>query len=156
MDVAVAVGRPAGWPEAGPALRLAAEAAAAAANLPAAPWHDVTALELQRLLWRARHDEELAGFVERTLGPLLAHDARRKLRLVPTLEALLLTGGRKAETARALHLNRQALYHRLTRIEQLLGVDLSDASQLLTLHVALEARRQLGTAAAAARARSAA
>jgi purine catabolism regulator len=157
MDVAVAVGRPAGWPEAGPALRLAAEAAAAAANLPAAPWHDVTALELQRLLWRARHDEELAGFVERALGPLLAHDARRKLRLVPTLEALLLTGGRKAETARALHLNRQALYHRLTRIEQLLGVDLSSAPQLLTLHVALEARRQLATAAAAAaRARAAA
>jgi purine catabolism regulator len=146
MDVAVAVGRPAAWDEAGPALRLAAEAAAAAANLPAAPWHDVTALELPRLLWRARHDEELTGFVERTLGALLEHDARRKLRLVPTLEALLRNGGRKAETARALHLNRQALYHRLTRIEQLLGMDLGDATQLLTLHVALEARRQLAVA----------
>ncbi|MEA2291624.1 MAG: PucR family transcriptional regulator, purine catabolism regulatory protein [Solirubrobacteraceae bacterium] len=146
MDVAVAVGRTAAWDEAGPALRLAAEAAAAAANLPAAPWHDVTALELPRLLWRARHDEELTGFVERTLGALLDHDARRKLRLVPTLEALLRNGGRKAETARALHLNRQALYHRLTRIEQLLGVDLGDATQLLALHVALEARRQLAVA----------
>jgi purine catabolism regulator len=104
----------------------------------------VTALELPRLLWRARHDDEVSGFVERTLGALLDHDARRKLRLVPTLEALVRNGGRKAETARALHLNRQALYHRLTRIEQLLGMDLSEASQLLTLHVALEARRQLG------------
>jgi purine catabolism regulator len=84
--------------------------------------------------------------VERTLGALLEHDARRKLRLVPTLEALLRNGGRKAETARALHLNRQALYHRLTRIEQLLGMDLGDATQLLTLHVALEARRQLAVA----------
>jgi purine catabolism regulator len=155
MDVAVAVGRVAEWDEAGPALRLAAEAAAAAANLPAAPWHDVTALELPRLLWRARHDDELTSFVERTLGTLLDHDARRKLRLVPTLEALLRNGGRKAETARALHLNRQALYHRLTRIEQLLGVDLGDASQLLTLHVALEARRQLAVAHSAAARRAA-
>jgi purine catabolism regulator len=155
MDVAVAVGRASEWAAVGPALRLAAEAAAAAASLPAAPWHDVAALELPRLLWRARHDEELAGFVERTLGTLLDHDARRKLRLVPTLEALLRNGGRKAETARALHLNRQALYHRLTRIEQLLGVDLGDASQLLTLHVALEARRQLAVADRAAARRAA-
>jgi purine catabolism regulator len=155
MDVAVAVGRPADWCEAGPSLRLAAEAAAAAANLPAAPWHDVNALELPRLLWRARHDDELSGFVERTLGALIDHDTRRKLRLVPTLEALLRNGGRKAETARALHLNRQALYHRLTRIEQLLGVDLGDASQLLTLHVALEARRQLAPAGGAAARRAA-
>jgi purine catabolism regulator len=60
---------------------------------------------------------------------------------LPTLEALLANGGAKAETARTLHLNRQALYHRLTRIEQLLGADLSDADQLLTLHVALYARQ---------------
>jgi purine catabolism regulator len=59
---------------------------------------------------------------------------------VPTLQALCAHGGHKAETARTRHLNRQALYNRLARIEELLGVDLSDPDQLLTLQLALRAR----------------
>ncbi|MDO8211219.1 PucR family transcriptional regulator [Conexibacter sp. CPCC 206217] len=107
-------------------------------------WHDVKALELRRLLWTARDDADLTAMVERVLGPLVAHDRERRLVLLPTLEALIANGGRKAETARTLHLNRQALYHRLARIEQLLGVELSDPEQLLTLHVALLARQYAG------------
>ncbi|MDO8201191.1 CdaR family transcriptional regulator, partial [Conexibacter sp. CPCC 205762] len=140
-ELAVAVGRAAGWEEAGPELRLAADGAASAAPLPAAPWHDARALELQRLLWHWRDDRELAALVTRRLGPLIEHDRRRRHALLPTLEALCANAGRKAETARALHLNRQALYHRIERIERLLGVDLSDATELLTLHLAVEARR---------------
>jgi purine catabolism regulator len=142
-EVAIAAGRAGSWADCGAGLRLAMECAAAAAALPPAPWHDVGALELPRLLWRWRKDEELARFVDRTLGPLLEHDRQRKIRLLPTLEALIQNGGRKAETARALHLNRQALYHRLHRIEQLLDVDLSDAEHLVAVHVALHARTQL-------------
>ncbi|MCW3005500.1 MAG: transcriptional regulator, PucR family [Solirubrobacterales bacterium] len=138
--VTIAVGRAVAPSCSGPELRRAEESAASATRLPDRPWHDVAALELRRLLWSRRDDADLADLVQRVLGPLLAHDRQRKLVLLPTLEALLANGGRKAETARALHLNRQALYHRLTRIEQLLGIDLSDADQLLTLHVALYAR----------------
>jgi len=140
-ELAVAVGRAAGWEEAGPELRLAADGAASAAPLPPAPWHDARALELQRLLWHWRDDRELAALVARRLGPLIEHDRRRRHALLPTLEALCANAGRKAETARALHLNRQALYHRIERIERLLGVDLSDPTELLTLHLAVEARR---------------
>lgn len=140
-ELAVAVGRAAGWEEAGPELRLAADGAASAAPLPPAPWHDARALELQRLLWHWRDDRELAALVTRRLGPLIEHDRRRRHALLPTLEALCANAGRKAETARALHLNRQALYHRIERIERLLGVDLSDPAELLTLHLAVEARR---------------
>ncbi|HMJ04057.1 MAG TPA: PucR family transcriptional regulator [Conexibacter sp.] len=143
-EVAVAAGRAVGWEEAGAALALAADGAACAVALPAAAWHDVDALELSRLLWRWREDPELAALVERTLGPLIAHDRRRAHRLLPTLEALCAHGGRKAETARALHLNRQALYRRIERIERLLAVDLDDPRALLRLHVALEARRYAG------------
>ncbi len=138
--VTVAAGRAVAPAEAGTELRLTEQSAAAADGLPERAWHDAGALELRRLLWARRDDADLAAFVQRMLGPLIAHDSRRKLVLLPTLEALLANGGRKAETARALHLNRQALYHRLTRIEQLLGVDLSNADQLLSLHVALQAR----------------
>jgi purine catabolism regulator len=135
----IAVGEATAWRDAGPALRLAAETASSAVALPPADWHDVRALELQRLLWRWRDDRELRAFVARRLGPVLEHDRRRKHQLLPTLEALCAGGWRKAEAARALHLNRQALYNRLARIEELLDVDLGDPEQTLTLHLALRA-----------------
>lgn len=138
-DAVVAVAGATRWDGVGQGLRDAAESAAAA--VAPAPWHDATRMALDRLLWRWRDQPDLAAYVERTLGPVLAHDAKRKHQLLPTLEALCLHGGRKAETARALHLNRQALYDRITRLEQVLDADLSDARTLLALHVALEARR---------------
>jgi purine catabolism regulator len=144
VPVALAVGRASSWEAVGAELTLAADGAASAGAGgfgATAEWHDARALELQRLLWRWREDPELAALVERRLGPLLAHDRKRRHALLPTLEALCANGGHKAQTARALHLNRQALYQRIERIERLLGVDLSDPRELLTLHLALEARR---------------
>jgi purine catabolism regulator len=131
------------WDAVAVGLRDAADSAAAATRLAPRPWHDATAMGLDRLLWRWRDRAELAEHVERTLGPVIAHDARRKHALLPTLEALCANGGRKAETARALHLNRQALYDRLKRLEDVLGRDVSDPRVLLDLQLAVEARRHL-------------
>jgi purine catabolism regulator len=61
--------------------------------------------------------------------------------LLRTLEAYLASSGRKAETARALHLTRQSLYLRLERVQRVLGVDLDDPDVLLALHLALRALR---------------
>jgi len=143
VDVVVVAGETSGWDVVASSLALTTEAAASGVGLPAAPWHDVRALELRRLLWRWREDPELAAFVHRTLGPLVEHDRRRAHQLTATLEALVANGGRKAETARALHLNRQALYNRIARIEELLRTDLSDPDQLLTIQLALLARAVL-------------
>jgi purine catabolism regulator len=129
--------------DAGGLLRDAAGAVAAAAALAPRPWHDARSLELDRLLWRWRDDEEFATLVRRSLQPLEEHDRRRKHQLLPTLEALCAHGGRKAEAARALHLNRQGLYARIERIERLLGVDLSDHETMLRLDIALHARRHM-------------
>jgi purine catabolism regulator len=134
----VGIDGPAGWADAGPALRTAAQTAAAARPLPDRSWHDGRHAELQRLL-DAGPREELQAFVTRALGPLLAHDRERKLALLPTLQVLCARGGHKAEAARELHLHRQALYHRIARIESLLGADLSDPARLTTLSVALQA-----------------
>lgn len=140
----VAVGRVSAPEACGPELALTAESAASAVVLgDERPWRDVSTLELQRLLWARRDDADLSAFVERVAGPLLEHDRQRSRALLPTLEALLDHRGHKAQTARALHLNRQALYYRLARIEELLGVDLGDPQQTLALHVALKARRIL-------------
>jgi PucR family transcriptional regulator, purine catabolism regulatory protein len=140
---AIVVAGPAGrgWAEAGAGLRAAVEAAEPARRVPARAWHDAAAPDLERLLAALSGDRALATFVGHRLGPLLEHDAHRKHTLLPTLEAFCSSGGHKAETARALHLGRQALYHRLARIEDLLGADLEDEDTRLGLHLALRARR---------------
>jgi purine catabolism regulator len=88
---------------------------------------------------------ELQRFTERRLAPVLEHDARRKNKLLPTLQALCEHGWHKADAARALHLQRQALYHRAERIERLLAADLNDPSTRLGLELALRARQHIGT-----------
>jgi purine catabolism regulator len=139
----VAVGPAGDWAAVHAALAETRDSAAAALALPPRPWHDATRMSLDQLLWRWRDRGELAAYVERVLGPLLAYDAARRTRLVPTLEALCHHGGRKAETARAMHLNRQALYDRIARLEQVLDVDTGDAHALLELQLAVQARRHL-------------
>jgi purine catabolism regulator len=140
----VGIDGPVGWHGAGPALRVAAQTASAARRLPEQPWYDARGTELERLLAAVGDERVLAEFVERNLGPLLDHDRDHKLALLGTLQALCAHGGHKASAARDLHLHRQALYHRIARIEALLGVDLSDAARLTTLDVALRALPYLG------------
>ena len=115
---------------------MAAQTAAAARRLPERPWFDARATELERLLAAVGDERVLEEFVERNLGPLRDHDRDHKLALLGTLQALCAHGGHKASAARDLHLHRQALYHRIARIEALLGVDLSDAARLTTLDLA--------------------
>jgi purine catabolism regulator len=131
------------WGALRPALREAVDAAAAARQAPARAWHDATRPDLDRFLWCMRDSAELRAFVERRLGPILEHDATRKWQLLPTLEAYCAHGGRKAETARALHLERQSLYHRIGRIEELLGDPLAEEDTYLSVHLALRARSHL-------------
>ncbi|MFG3283461.1 PucR family transcriptional regulator [Streptomyces sp. NPDC048111] len=137
----VVVGVAGGWAAAGAGLRHAAETAAAAQGLPERPWYDARRLDIDLLLWRLREHPDLAAFVERAIGPLQAHDRASRPALLPTLETYLAHAGRKAETARELHLNRQTLYNRLARIADLLGTDLDDPQTVLALSLALRARR---------------
>lgn len=106
-------------------------------------WYDATRPDFQRLLWSLRDAPELRAFVERRLGALIEHDRRRGSQLLPTLEAYLACGGRKADTARVLHLERQSLYHRISRIETLLDESLDREDTRLGLHFALRARRSM-------------
>ncbi|MEU3298649.1 MULTISPECIES: PucR family transcriptional regulator [unclassified Streptomyces] len=137
----VVVGVGGGWAAASAGLRHAAETAAAAQGLPDRPWYDARRLDIDLLLWRLRDHPDLAAFVDRAIGPLLEHDRTSRPPLLPTLQTFLAHAGRKAETARELHLNRQTLYNRLARISELLGTDLDDPQTVLALSLALRARR---------------
>ena len=49
--------------------------------------------------------------------------------------------GQAGRTAAALGIHRQTLYYRLSRVEQLTGLDLDDGEDRLLLHMALKAAR---------------
>ncbi|ARP69527.1 PucR family transcriptional regulator [Streptomyces pluripotens] len=139
----VVVGVAGGWAAASAGLRHAAETATAAQGLTDQAWYDARRLDIDLLLWRLRDHPDLSAFVDRAIGPLREHDRRSKPPLLPTLEVYLAHAGRKAETARELHLNRQTLYNRLARIGELLGTDLDDPQTVLALSLALRARRHV-------------
>jgi PucR family transcriptional regulator, purine catabolism regulatory protein len=107
-------------------------------------WYDATIPDLRRLLWELRDAGELLAFSQRRLAPLVEHDAARRSDLLHTLEVYLDCGGRKTDAARILHLERQSLYHRISRIEGLLGASLDDPDTRLGAHLAVRIRHMLG------------
>jgi purine catabolism regulator len=93
---------------------------------------------LAGLLHLLRDEPRLQTFVERELGPLLAHDARHpRDPLLGTLRAYLENGRNKSAAATAAHLSRQAFYERLARLERILRTDLESVDACLSLHVAM-------------------
>lgn len=105
-------------------------------------------LRLRGLLHLLRDDARLHNYVERELGPLLAHDAARGRDLTATVGEYCRAGGNKALTASRCRISRASLYDRLRRAEEVLGVDLGDAETILALHVALLARQAIAASPA--------
>ncbi|MEU6480552.1 helix-turn-helix domain-containing protein [Streptomyces sp. NPDC047017] len=61
--------------------------------------------------------------------------------LARTAEVYLDCAGQAGRTAAELGIHRQTLYYRLSRVEQLTGLDLDDGEDRLLLHMALKAAR---------------
>ncbi len=142
--VALAIGRAVDtWEDLPPALGRARLAAEAGAIGPVRAWHDAGRTEIGQLLLSMRGTPELLEFSDERLGPMLELSGERGKDLLDTLEAYLHSGGRKTETAVALGIERQSLYHRLGRIEEILDVDLKDGDTVLALHLAVMIRRHL-------------
>jgi purine catabolism regulator len=94
-------------------------------------------VRLRGLLHLLRDDARLQTYVERELGPLLAHDAEQGTDLIRILTVYLDSGRNKSAAADAAHLSRPSFYDRLHRVERVLGVDLDQVESCLSLHVAL-------------------
>ncbi|WP_199255271.1 helix-turn-helix domain-containing protein [Mycolicibacterium mengxianglii] len=129
-----------------PALAQAMSSAATAAQL--ASESDFVGLARDAALDHLLSEVDPAAvdrFLRIVLGPLL--DTERAAELVTTLAALFRTGSRAA-AAEELNIHRQTMYQRLSRIEQILGRPLQDASGATgALAVAVEfaaVRRRLG------------
>ncbi|WP_142213485.1 CdaR family transcriptional regulator [Streptomyces sp. SLBN-118] len=66
---------------------------------------------------------------------------RSHAELARTAEVFLDRSGQAGRTAAALGIHRQTLYYRLSRVEQLTGLDLAEGEDRLLLHMALKAAR---------------
>ncbi|MCZ4515444.1 helix-turn-helix domain-containing protein [Streptomyces sp. ActVer] len=83
-----------------------------------------------------------------TLPPTASHDPAVRPLLAPahrelahTAEVFLDCAGQAGRTAAELGIHRQTLYYRLSRVEQLTGLDLDDGEHRLLLHMGLKALR---------------
>ncbi|MEU6233535.1 PucR family transcriptional regulator ligand-binding domain-containing protein [Kitasatospora sp. NPDC047058] len=103
----------------------------------AAAYYRLPDVRLRGLLHLLRDDARLQTYVERELGPLLAHDAEHNSQLVQMLRIYLEQGRNKSAAADAAHLSRPSFYDRLHKVERILGVDLDQVESCLSLHVAL-------------------
>ena len=101
------------------------------------PYYEVDDVQLRGVLRILGDEPLLQSFVERTLGDLLAYDARNGTDLLRSLQLFLRHGGNKTAAASAANFSRQAFYHRLATIERVLGVDLESAEVCTSLHAAV-------------------
>lgn len=100
-------------------------------------------LGVYRLIFAAEHLPELQGFLDETLGSLIAYDSDHGAELVRTLEAFFEANCSPKETAQLLHVHRNTVLYRLDRIAAIMGVDLNDPDTRLRLHLALHVRLAL-------------
>jgi DNA-binding PucR family transcriptional regulator len=84
---------------------------------------------------------DLATFLDRRLGPVMAYDERRRTDLIGTLSAYFDAGGNHARAAAALHVHVNTLYQRFERISQLIGSDWQEPEHALQIHLALRILR---------------
>lgn len=93
-----------------------------------------------RLLANVADRQALDAFYQEYLGAIEVYDTRYNGELIETLEGFFAANGNHARAAETLHLHRNTLLYRLSRIEALSGHDLGDPEIRLCLHLALKIR----------------
>ncbi len=93
------------------------------------------------LIYKMQKHTNLEEMIQDYLLPLIEFDERHGGELLETLEVYLQSNGSKQETAKRLFIVRQTLYHRLRKIESLIGKDFMNAENRLALEFMLLARK---------------
>ncbi|MGW1028422.1 helix-turn-helix domain-containing protein [Streptomyces sp. NPDC002577] len=84
---------------------------------------------------------DIAGFVDRTIGEVVAYDARRGTDLLRTLDAYFASGMSPARTKEELHVHVNTVAQRLERIARLLGPEWQNPARALEIQLALKLHR---------------
>ncbi len=98
-------------------------------------------LYIYHLIYKLQKHTNLEAMIYEYLQPLIDFDKKHDGKLLETLEVYLQFNGSKQETAKRLFIVRQTLYHRLRKIESLLGKDYMKAENRLALEFMLKARK---------------
>lgn len=96
-----------------------------------------------KLLLKIHDRQELECFYQETLGSLLAYDQECGANLIDTLVVFLQENGHAIKAAERLFIHRNTLKYRLQRVEEVLGLDLSNSDARITIQIALMAGRLL-------------
>lgn len=123
--------------------REAAQARSMAARLSEIKPLYFGSLSVYRLLFHLEDSPDLASFCDETLGPLIAYDKSQNTELVETLSAYFAHQTNLSRTAAALHVHRNTLLYRMTRIAEITHWDLDDSETRLAIQLALLAFRLL-------------
>jgi hypothetical protein len=99
---------------------------------------------LDQLIIEATDAGRLVGLVDETLEPLRRHDQERRSDLIHTLELAFEHGWNLQAAARAAHVHVSTLRYRLTKVEQLSGVDLTCPDDRLTVQLSIRLSKLLG------------
>ncbi|MEU6096983.1 GAF domain-containing protein [Streptomyces sp. NPDC047079] len=86
-------------------------------------------------------DRDISGYVERTIGQVVAYDERRGTDLVRTLDAYFDSGMSPARTKDRLHVHVNTVAQRLERVSRLLGDDWQSPARALEIQLALRLHR---------------
>lgn len=80
-------------------------------------------LYLHQLVLQMQKNKAIMDLAKKLLKPLYEYDAKNNGQLIVTLQVYLQCNCLKQETAKKLFIVRQTLYHRLSKIEDLIGSD---------------------------------
>lgn len=86
-------------------------------------------------------ERDITGFVDRTLGPVVAYDERRGTELLRTLDTYFACGMSPARTKDDLHVHVNTVAQRLERVGHLLGDDWQSPDRALEIQLALRLYR---------------
>lgn len=103
-----------------------------------APVVHIDNARLERALLIGIGEGYLTEFADALLSPIVESDRSSGSEFMRTLSAFTANLGAKNKTASDLYLHRNTLTSRLNRIEQLLGLDLSDPETIVELKLALQ------------------
>ena len=94
-------------------------------------------LGIYKILVGVKDKKILTRFYDDTLGKLNQMEAGKRDDFVRTLEIYLKTGGNILQIARLSNAHRNTVLYRINKIEELLGIDISDGEVRTALQVAL-------------------
>ncbi|MBT2685543.1 PucR family transcriptional regulator [Bacillus sp. ISL-37] len=94
-------------------------------------------LHIYRLISHLNRHLDLNEIVLEYLEPVICYDQKYNGKLMETLKTYLACNGSKQETAKRLYVVRQTLYHRIEKLEKLLGSDFMNQEKRLAIEFML-------------------